>query len=205
MVLTTLMVLMSLMARILSTTSSSVRVIASTQVMRGLISGSPFTYLRSQPILRSVTSSGRIAHNMAVLTMHVPLFSYYSIPLPSSNRVLAPPWSPIPLSDRLSLSILICPFLSQLASLFQLPPNRSIGTFFVLPSPLSPLRSDLASLSVLPFSIRSDRLSRVLSVHACLVGLFGFVLQVEVQASCSRCLMLVRFFAGGLGFLTMAN
>ncbi|KAF7142128.1 hypothetical protein RHSIM_Rhsim06G0010900 [Rhododendron simsii] len=33
--------------------------------------------------------------------------------------------------------------------------------------------------------------------------LFGFVLQVEVWASCRPCLMLVRFSAGGLGFLMM--
>ncbi|KAG5565234.1 hypothetical protein RHGRI_001211 [Rhododendron griersonianum] len=49
MVPTTSMVLTSLTARILSMASSSVRLIAPPPVTRGLISGSPFTYLRSQP------------------------------------------------------------------------------------------------------------------------------------------------------------
>ncbi|KAG5557296.1 hypothetical protein RHGRI_007528 [Rhododendron griersonianum] len=49
MVPTTSMVLKSLTVRILSMVSSSVRLIAPLPVTRGLISCSPFTYLRSQP------------------------------------------------------------------------------------------------------------------------------------------------------------
>ncbi|KAG5529236.1 hypothetical protein RHGRI_029810 [Rhododendron griersonianum] len=49
MVPTTSMVLTSLTARILSMASSSFRLIAPLPVTRGLISCSPFTYLRSQP------------------------------------------------------------------------------------------------------------------------------------------------------------